>query len=558
MSPEVALTFLGGLGEIGRNCAVLEFDGRIVVLDCGLMFPDLDMLGVDLVLPDFTYLIERADDIEAVVATHGHEDHIGGIGFLLSEVSDRRGGRPISVYGSRLTLAFMKSRLEESGVADMVRPVVVRDGERLSVGPFEAEFIPVAHSVPEGFAVAFHTPQGVILHSGDFKIDVTPVDGRITDLARIGRLADEGVRLLLADSTNATEEGYSRSERSVGAVLRRRFFAAQGRRIIAACFASHIHRVQQIVDAAVETGRRVAFLGMSMQRTVSISSELGLLRVPGQAVVPIETVEDLSPGETCVICTGSQGEPMSALALMASGESRWIRVGPQDTVIISSHPIPGNEFPVGKVIDGLIRAGAEVVDTVVDRVHATGHAKADELRLFHSLVRPEWFIPVHGEYRHLARHAELVREVSPSTSVLVCTDGDRVVLGDEGIRPDGRVPAGYLYVDGTVGDLGGSVLRDRRVLAEEGVVVVVVTVDVEAGTVLAGPQVITKGWVHAEEAEDLLDEAAAAVAQEVKDVLAGGASDIETIQRHVRRATGRFVWERTRRRPMIVPVVTEV
>lgn len=552
MADPVRVTFLGGLGEIGRNCAAIEVEGRIMLLDCGLMFPDLDMLGVDLVLPDFTYLRENADRIEGCITTHGHEDHVGGLSYLLRDVS-------FPIYGSALALGIARNRIEEAGLLDRTELIPVVDGERRRIGPFDVEFIPVTHSVPHGFATAFHTPQGTILHSGDFKIDLTPVDGRLTDLARMGQIAKEGgVRLLLADSTNAEEPGHSRSERSVGAVLYDLFHAHEGRRIITASFASHVHRVQQIADAAMAFGRTVATIGLSMKKNVRLARDLGLLDIPDHAIVDIDDAGDIEPGKLCIISTGSQGEPMSALALMASGESRWLKVGPDDTVILSSHPIPGNEMNVSKVIDGLVRLGAEVVHSGIADVHATGHAKAEELKMLHSVVRPEWFIPVHGEYRHLREHARLAARMgTPEDHILVCEDGDSVLLTDDGIVPTESVPAGYLYVDGIVGDIGHGVLRDRRVLADEGVVVVVVALDVVAGTILTGPEVITRGWVHAPEAEELLDEATEVVRAAVDQALAEDTRDVESIQRVVRRAAGRFVNQRTRRRPMIVPVVME-
>jgi ribonuclease J len=549
----VHVTFLGGLGEIGRNCAAIEVDGSIVLIDCGLMFPDLDMLGIDLVLPDFTWLREHGDRIVGCVATHGHEDHVGGLSYLLRELS-------FPIYGSELTLGIARHRIEEAGLVDRTEFRVVADGERARIGPLEAEFIPVTHSVPHGFATAFHTPQGTILHTGDFKLDLTPVDGRLTDLGRMGAIAqDQGIRLLLSDSTNAEEHGHSRSETSIGTVLYQLFHAHEGRRIVVACFASHIHRIQQIADAAQSFNRRIATLGMSMKKNVALARRMGVLRIPDHAIVDIEDLDGLPPGEVCVISTGSQGEPMSALSLMAASESRWLAITPDDTVILSSHPIPGNEAPVSKVVDGLVRLGAEVVHTGIADVHATGHAKQEELKTVLSICRPDWFVPVHGEYRHLSAHARLAREMGVAEDhVLICEDGDRLELGDDGIRRVDGVPAGYLYVDGTVGDVGQGVLRDRKVLAEEGVVVVIVSVDMQTGAILTGPEIVTRGWVYAPEAEGLLDGAAEAVRDGVKEVFAKeGSVDLETLQRHVRRAAGRFVNEQTRRRPMIVPVVME-
>jgi len=552
MAAPVSIAFLGGLGEIGRNCMVLEQDGRCLLIDCGLMFPDADMHGIDLVLPDFTYLREHADRIVGCVATHGHEDHVGALSFLLRELS-------FPIYGSPLTLGLARNRIEEAGLLGRTELVAVADGERRAIGPFDVEFIPVTHSVPNAFAIAVHTPQGVVLHSGDFKLDLTPVDGRRTDLSRMGAIASsEGVRLLLADSTNAEEHGYAPSERQVGSVLRALFADQHGRRIITSSFASHIHRIQQIADAAIACGRVVATLGLSMKKNVRLARDLGALTIPDSSIVDIEEVDKLPPEKVCIISTGSQGEPMSALGLMASGDNRWLKVGEHDTVILSSHAIPGNEFNVNRVIDGLLRNGAEVIHSGVADVHATGHAQADELKTLLSITRPEHFVPIHGEYRHMVAHAKLAAAMGvPAPNIALCEDGDVITLSDQGLEMTGRVPAGYLYVDGIVGDVGQGVLRDRRVLAEEGVVVVVATVDVSESKVLTGPEIITRGWVYAPEAEALLDEACDRVAEAVERALQNGVRDVEGLEREVRRAAGQFVSERTRRRPMIVPVVME-
>ncbi len=552
MTSSVRIAFLGGLGEIGRNCMVVEQDDQLLLIDFGLMFPEADMHGIDLVLPDFSYLRDNAERIVGCVATHGHEDHVGGLQFLLREVS-------FPIYGSAVTLGLARHRIEEAGLLGKTDFVVVKDGERRQIGPFDVEFIPVTHSVPHAHAIALHTPQGVILHSGDFKLDLTPVDGRRTDLARLGEIAkSEGVRLLMCDSTNAEEKGHAPSERSVGAALRALFVQQRGRRVITASFASHIHRIQQIIEAAVDDGRVVATLGMSMKKNVRMARDLGLLKVPDSALVDIDEIDKYPPEKVCVISTGSQGEPMSALALLARGDSKFLKVGEHDTVILSSHAIPGNESNVNRVIDGLLRAGAQVIHSGIADVHATGHAQADELKTYLSIVQPEWFVPIHGEYRHLVAHAKLGETMGvPANRVLLCEDGDVLEITSEGVAPAGRVPAGYLYVDGIVGDVGQGVLRDRRVLAEEGVVVVVVTVDVQRGEVLTGPEIITRGWVYAPEAEDLLDEACDRVAQALEESLAKGVRDVDQLEREVRKITGKFVSERTKRRPMIVPVVME-
>ncbi|MDP1819930.1 MAG: ribonuclease J [Acidimicrobiales bacterium] len=552
MAAPVTVTFLGGLGEIGRNCMVFECEDQLLLLDCGLMFPELEMLGIDLVLPDFTWLRENKHRVIGCIATHGHEDHVGGLSYLLRDLE-------FPVYGSAFTLGLARNRIEEAGLLGRTKLIPVTDGERRKIGPFDVEFIPVTHSVPHGFATAFHTSQGVLLHTGDWKLDLTPVDGRLTDLARMGAIAcGEGIRLLLGDSTNADSHGHSRSERSVGGVLYDLFHEHEGRRIVIACFASHIHRVQQIADAAIAFNRKIATIGLSMKKNVRLAREMGLLTIPESSLVDIEKVGDYPDGQVCIISTGSQGEPMSALTRMANRENRWLEVGAGDTVILSSHPIPGNEMSVTKVIDGLVRLGAKVVHSGLEDVHATGHAKQEEIKTLFSVTEPQWFVPVHGEYRHLVHHAELAQTMGvPAERALVCEDGDQVTIDDDGVRISGQVPAGYLFVDGIVGDVGQGVLRDRRVLAEEGVVVVVLTVALDDCAILTGPEVITRGWVYAPEAEDLLSECTEVVRDAVQHAFKDTNPDIEGLARVVRKAAGKFVSDRTRRKPMIVPVVME-
>ena len=551
MAPPVHITFLGGLGEIGRNCAVFEIDDQLLLLDCGLMFPDTDMLGVDLVLPDFTWLIERADDIVGCVLTHGHEDHIGGLSYLLRDAR-------FPIFGTELTLGLAKGRIEEAGLLQRTELITVADGDRWEIGPFDVEFIPATHSVPQGVATALHTPQGTILHTGDFKLDLTPVDGRLTDLARVGALSDgEGIRLQLADSTNPDQPGHSRSETSVGQVLYNLMHEQEGRRVIVACFASHIHRIQQLADAAISFGRVVAPLGRSMKRNITMAREMGLLTIPDTSLIDVEEVDRYEPGRVLVLSTGSQGEPMSALTLLAANENRWLKISPDDTVILSSHPIPGNENAVTKVIDNLFRQGAEVIHSGLSDVHATGHAKAEELKLYHSIARPDWFVPVHGEYHHLVAHSRLAELMgTPADHILIAEDGDRLVLDDEGLRPASRVPSDYVYVHGTVGDIGTGVLRDRRILADDGVVAVIVCVDRKKRRIVSGPEIATRGWIYEQEAGELLAELAERARTAVDKALADGA-DLPGLERAVRRASGGFVADRTRRRPMIVPVVLE-
>ena len=555
MADPVRIVFLGGLGEIGRNCFCIEVEGRILIVDCGIMFPEVDMPGVDLVLPDFTYLRDRANDVEGAVLTHAHEDHAGGFSFLLRDLS-------FPIYGSPLSLGMAKSRIEEAGLLDRTEFVPVHDGERRQIGPFDVEFVPVTHSVPHAFAAAYHTPQGTILHTGDFKLDLTPVDGRRTDLARLGEIAKRpgGVRLLLSDSTNAERPGFTPSESTVGVALRTLFRDHAGKRLIVASFASHLHRVQQVAQAAIANGRRVAFVGRSMGKNVTLAREMGMIDVPADRVIDINEAPKYPAGEICVICTGSQGEPMSALALMASGEHKYVKVGGDDVVVISAHAIPGNESNVSRVIDAFYRAGAMVVHDGNAPVHVSGHASQEELKFILNLVEPEWFVPVHGEFRHMVHHAELAEDsgVDPE-KVLVCEDGDAVTITDAGMTVElDAVPSGYTYVDGIVGDIGQGVLRDRRQLAEEGVVVVFVTVDRRLGEIVSGPEIVTKGWVYAPEAEELLEEAKEAVRAAVVDAMKGGTTDFETVRRNLRRTLGKFITERTKRRPAVIPVVIEV
>jgi ribonuclease J len=551
----VRLVFLGGLGEIGRNCFCIEVEGRILVVDCGLMFPEADMPGVDLVLPDFTFLRENADRVEGVVLTHAHEDHAGGLAFLLRDV-------PVPIFGSRLSLGLARNRIDEAGMLDRTEFVPIADGEHRRIGPFEVEFIPVTHSVPHGFAAAYFTPAGTILHTGDFKLDLTPVDGRKTDLALLGDIArrGDGVRLLLSDSTNAERPGFTPSESTVGGAMRALFREHPDKRFIIASFASHLHRVRQVANAAVAAGRRVAFIGRSMTQNVSLAREMGFLDLPANRIVDIEETPRFAPGEICIICTGSQGEPMSALSLMAAHEHKWVKVNEDDVVVISAHAIPGNESNVSRVIDSMHRAGAQVVHGGNSPVHVSGHASQEELKFMLNLVLPEYFVPVHGEYRHMVHHAQLAQDVGmPPENIFVCEDGDAVTLDAEGVQVEQRaVPAGYLYVDGIVGDVGHGVLRDRRNLAEEGVVVVIVTVDATSGEVVTGPEIVTRGWVYAPEAEELIEEAKAAVRASLAEAAEEGATDFDTLRRHARRALGKFINERTRRRPAVIPVVMEV
>jgi len=558
--PSVNLVFLGGLGEIGRNCFCIEVENRILVVDCGIMFPEVDMPGIDLVLPDFTYLRENAERVEGVFLTHAHEDHAGGLAYLLRDV-------PVPIYGSPLSLGLARNRIEEAGMMGRTELIPVHDGERRSIGPFDCEFIPVTHSVPHAFATAYHTPAGTILHSGDFKLDPTPVDGRKTDLSLMGAIADRagGVKLLMSDSTNACRPGFTPSESTVGDSLRAVFRDFPDQRVIVASFASHLHRVKQVAEQAVAAGRRIVFLGRSMVNNVALGREMGLLHVPSDRVIDIEEVPRYAPGEVCIICTGSQGEPMAALSLMAAHEHKHVKISGDDVVVISAHAIPGNEISVNRIIDSLHRAGAEVLHGGSSPVHVSGHASQEELKMLINIVEPEWFVPVHGEYTHMVHHARLAEQVGvPRDHVIICEDGDKLTLeprrdGTSSLEVERRaVPAGYQYVDGIVGDVGVGVLRDRRNLAEEGFVAVIVTVDSTTGEIITGPEIVTRGWVHGPEAEDLLEDAKEAVRASLQAAADEGAVDFDTLRRHARRSLGKFINDRTRRRPAVIPVVMEV
>ena len=541
----VALSFLGGLGEVGRNCTALEVGGRLALIDCGLMFPEEGMLGVDLVLPDFTSVLERRADLECVVLTHGHEDHVGALGYFLAEA-------PVPVYGTPLSVELARSRLEEVGVTADLRPVA--PGQWVEHGPFRFRLIAVSHSIPQGAGVAFDTPEGLVLHSGDFKLDPTPIDGMPTDLPEFAALGRQGVRLLLADSTNAEEPGFIPSESSLARSLYELVVESRGR-VIAACFASHLHRVQQIVEAAADAGRYVAFLGRSMQRNVAIGEGLGAIKLPADVVIPIEEALTQPPEKTAVVCTGSQGEPFAALSLMAAGDHRWVKIEEGDTVLISARAIPGNEMRMSRVINGLLRLGARVFHGNNSPIHVSGHGAQDELRTFLNVVRPQAFIPVHGEYRHLSAHAGLARQAGVP-EVLVCEDGDRVVLDGAETRVERRaVPGRLVFVDGLEVDGGGGVIRDRRRLGEEGVIVVVVGVDAATGQVVQGPDVESHGFVG--EPAPLLARAATEVSTELRS-LEGKPPNLETMRQHVRAAVNRVTREEKSRKAVVIPIVLEV
>ena len=539
---------LGGLGEIGRNMTVFEYLGRLLIVDCGVLFPESDQPGVDLILPDFRYLEDRLDDVEALVLTHAHEDHIGAVPYLLRERSD------IRLVGSRLTLALVKSKLQEHRLTPEVTEV--KEGTTHTFGPFDLEFFAVNHSIPDALAVAIKTPAGVVLHTGDFKMDQLPLDGRLTDLAGFARLGGEGVDLLLADSTNAEVPGIVRSERDIAPVLDD-VFSNAAQRIIVACFASHVHRVQQVLDTAARHRRKVAFVGRSMVRNMGVARDLGYLRVPGGLTIDLRDAEEMPPGEVVLISTGSQGEPMSALSRMA-GRDHPIRIAAGDTVILASSLIPGNETAVYRVINGLTRLGARVVHKESSLVHVSGHAPAGELLYLLNLVKPRNFMPVHGEWRHLRAHAELARLTGvPADRIVIAEDGVVVDLVDGKAGISGAVDCGYVYVDGlTVGEVTESQLKDRRILGDEGFISVIMVLDSSSGKIVGGPEIHTRG--------SGIDDGAfsTVVLPKLVDALeraaSEGVTDTHALRQLSRRVIGKWVSDNYRRRPMIIPVVVEV
>jgi ribonuclease J len=524
----------------------VEVEGKIALIDCGLMFPEEDMLGVDLVFPDWSWLAERSDDVECVILTHGHEDHTGALAYFLREVN-------VPVYGTRLSVELARGRIDETGVEADLRPVEVK--KWIDHGPFRFQLIPVSHSVPDATAVALETPEGVILHSGDFKLDPTPIDGVPTDLPAIATLGRHGVRLLLSDSTNAEKPGFEPSESSVGQPIADVIRDAKGR-VIAACFASHIHRIQQIADAGIQNGRKIAFFGRSMHRNTAIAADLKALDVPQKSVRDIKELRDLPPDQQLLITTGSQGEPFAALSLMSQGRHKFVELGEGDTVLISAKPIPGNETAVSKVISNLIRRGAHVVHGTNAPIHVSGHANREELLTYLNLVRPRAFVPVHGEYRHLHAHAELARSMG-IRHVDVLEDGDRVILNGNKTQVQRRaVPAGYVYLDGSaLGAVQPGVLRDRLHLADEGVVVITVGIDHDTGEMLYGPDMDSHGMM--DDPSAVLAKTAEAVSAAIGEH-ATGRSDIGELQKTIRQAAGRVIRAETARRPVIVPVVMEL
>ncbi|WP_273651495.1 ribonuclease J [Cellulomonas fimi] len=537
---------LGGLGEVGRNMAVLEYAGRLLVIDCGVLFPEDHQPGVDLILPDFDYIRGRLDDIEAIVLTHGHEDHIGAVPYLL------RLRRDIPLVGSQLTLAFVEAKLKEHRIQPFT--LAVREGRTETLGVFECEFVAVNHSIPDALAVAVRTGAGTVLHTGDFKMDQLPLDGRITDLRAFARLGEQGVDLFMVDSTNAEVPGFVAQERGIGPVLDS-VFADSTKRIIVASFASHVHRVQQVLDAAVAHGRRVALVGRSMVRNMAIASELGYLTVPEGVLIDLKAVDDLPDDEVVLMCTGSQGEPMAALSRIANNDHK-VSVGPGDTVILASSLIPGNENAVFRVINGLTRLGARVVHSGNAKVHVSGHASAGELLYCYNILKPRNVMPVHGEVRHLVANAALAVQTGvPADRVVLAEDGVVVDLVDGKASVVGAVPCGYVYVDGSsVGGITEAELKDRRILGDEGFISIFAVVSSADGKVLAGPQIHARGFAEQDEVfEDILPD----LTRALEEAAAQGAVDTHQLQQVMRRVVGRWVSNRLRRRPMIIPVVVE-
>jgi ribonuclease J len=547
--PEGALRVvaLGGLGEVGRNMTVLEYAGRLLIVDCGVLFPEDFQPGVDLILPDFDYIRDRLDQVDGLILTHAHEDHIGAVPYLLREKPD------IPLVGSRLTLAMVESKLQEH----RIRPysLEVAEGGRERIGPFDCEFVAVNHSIPDALAVAIRTPAGLVLHTGDFKMDQLPLDGRITDLRAFARLGEEGVDLFMVDSTNAEVPGFTTPERDIAPVIDQ-VFAQAKRRIVVACFASHVHRVQQVLDAAAAHQRKVAFVGRSMVRNMGVARDLGYLHVPGGLVVETRELDDLPDDRVVLICTGSQGEPMSALSRIANRD-HFIRIGEGDTVLLASSLIPGNENAVYRIINGLSRWGAKVVHKGNALVHVSGHASAGELLYCYNIVRPSNVMPVHGEWRHLRANGDLAIATGvPADQVVLAEDGVVVDLVEGRARITGKVPCGYVYVDGSsVGDVTESSLKDRRILRDEGFISVVVVVDSVTGKITGGPEIHARGF---SEDDSVFDEVRPLIEEVLARAAAEGIGDTYQLQQLVRRTVGKWVSDSRRRRPMIIPMVVEV
>ncbi|HIT26079.1 MAG TPA: ribonuclease J [Candidatus Ornithoclostridium excrementipullorum] len=545
---QLKVVFLGGVGEIGKNMTAIEYGDNVLIVDCGCMFATYDTPGVDLITPDFTYVDENADKIKGIVLTHGHEDHIGGVPYLVKDRLDS-----VKIYGSDLTLALVKNKFKEHGITSP-KLIAVKGGETRSIGCFEVEFVKVTHSISGAYAVAVRTPVGVVFFTGDFKVDYTPIDGESIDLPRLAQIGDEGVRLMLGESTNIERDGYTMSEQKVGATIERIVESNRDSRIIIATFASNVNRIQQIINICQKYGRKVAFNGRSMKNISAIAVKLGIMSADDGTIVDIEDIRRYAPGELCIITTGSQGEPMSALTRMASGDDK-VSIGSKDLIVISSSPIPGNEKLIYTVINNLYRRGARVMYGSLEALHVSGHACKEELKLMLKLIRPQFFIPVHGEYRHLKQHEELaVRMGIPQSNIAIPEIGAVFELKQRALVRKGSVSAGNVYVDGLY-DVGDLVLQDRQQLSRDGMLIVLVTMGLESKSLLAAPEIISRGM---QIGEDFLDPLKDIVSEEVAKIDYKGAGDRGKLKASIRRQLSRYVSNKLRQKPMILPIITEV
>jgi ribonuclease J len=542
---------LGGLGEIGKNMLAIRYQDTIVVIDAGLMFPEEELLGIDIVIPDITYLLENREKVKAILLTHGHEDHVGALPYVLKELN-------VPVYGSKLTLGLVEAKLKDNNL-DNVKYQVVKPRERIKIDELDIEFFRVSHSIPDSMGIAIHTPLGIILHTGDIKLDQTPVDGEIVDFSKMAELGEKGVLVMLSDSTNADRSGFTMSEKVVGNTLMELFAKCEGR-IIATTFASNVHRIQQVISTAEKYDRKVSVVGRSMVNNVRIASELGYMSIPENILIDIEDINKYPNNQIVIVTTGSQGEPMSALTRMATGDHRWVSIQPEDTVIISANPIPGNEKLVAKTVDLLFKQGAEVIYERSLGVHVSGHAAEEELKILINLIRPKYFIPVHGEYRHLKKHAKLAESLGiEKQKIFVAENGQVIELGEKGGNIAGKVPAGKVLIDGLgVGDVGNIVLRDRKQLSQDGIIIVVVTIDRGQADVIAGPDIVTRGFVYVRESEQLIEDAKQKVREALDVCVKKNITEWAVIKSQVRDKLGKHLFEKTGRRPMILPIIMEV
>ncbi|MBS6831909.1 MAG: ribonuclease J [Clostridiales bacterium] len=544
---------LGGLNEIGKNINVFECENDAVILDCGMAFPDDDMPGIDCVIPDITYLHKIRDKIRGIVLTHGHEDHIGALPYVLKEFN-------VPVYGTRLTLGILINKLKEHGILHSAKLHNVEAGDTVSLGCIKAEFIHTNHSIADAVAIALHTPAGVILHTGDFKIDPTPIDGEMIDLARIGELGNQGVLALMSDSTNSERPGFTMSEKSIGSTFESLFDKGTDKRIIVATFASNVHRVQQIINAAVRHGRKVAVSGRSMTNVLNAAIELGYMTIPKNTLIDLDEIDRYPKDKLVIVTTGSQGESMSALTRMAFSIHKKINIEPTDMIIISASPIPGNEKTVSNVVNELLKHGAEVVHERQDNVHVSGHACQQEQRIMIALAKPKYFIPVHGEYRHLSRHKELALQAGISSKNIFISDIGRVMeLSEKSAKFMGTVPSGNVLVDGYgVGDVGNIVLRDRKHLAEDGIIIAVISIDKLTGECVSGADIISRGFVYVRESEDLIDSIRSITADIVDECTNGSPLNWSTLKTRIKNDVGSYLYAKTKRRPMLLPIIMEV